>query len=107
MIPRWWNRPLQTFRGTPQSLGCSPATPNRLGPKSPRVTNANHEIDNMHKFSSGLIGLFLNFSQSTNGFGNLDHTLTKRGLGELARLKNVYCNQQNQQPPKVEAKGYL
>ena len=51
LIPRRRNRPLQTFRGTPQSLGCSPAMPRRLGPKSPRVTNANHEIDNMHKCS--------------------------------------------------------
>jgi hypothetical protein len=38
-------KPLQTSRGTPQSLGCSPAMPSHLGPKSPRVTNANHEID--------------------------------------------------------------
>ena len=43
--------PLQTFHGTPQSLGCSLATPSHLGPKSPWVTNANHEIDNMHKCS--------------------------------------------------------
>ena len=50
----------------PQSLGCSSTTPSRLGPKSPRVTNANHEIDNMHKCSSGWISLFLNFSQPTN-----------------------------------------
>ena len=42
---------LQTSRGTPQSLGCSPATPSRLESKSPRVTNANHKIDNMHKCS--------------------------------------------------------
>ena len=37
--------PLQTFLGTPQALGCSPATPSRLGPKSPRVAKANHEIN--------------------------------------------------------------
>ena len=49
------------FPKQPQSLGCSPATPSHLGPKSPRVTNANHEIDNMHKCSSG--GL-LSFSNS-------------------------------------------
>ena len=53
------------FPKQPQSLGCSPATPSRLGPKSPRVTNANHEIDNMHKCSSGWIALFLNFTQPT------------------------------------------
>ena len=81
--------------------------PSCLGPKSPRVTNANHEIDNMHKFSSGLIGLFLNFSQSTNGFGNLDHTLTKRGFERVGKAKNMLEDQQNQHPPKVEAKGYL
>ena len=56
-------------------------TPSRLGPKSPIVTNANHEIDNMHKCSSGGLLSILNFSQPTNGFGNLDHTLTKRGFG--------------------------
>ena len=54
-------KPLQTFWGTPQCLGCSSVTPSRLGLKSPRVTNANHEIDNMHKCSSG--GL-LSFSNS-------------------------------------------
>ena len=93
--------------GTPQSLRCSPAMPNSLGPKSPRVTNANHEIDNMHKCSSGWIALFLNFTQPTIWFGKFDQSLTKRGLGELARLKNVYVYQQNQQPPKVEVWGYL
>ena len=67
--------------------------PSHLELKSPRVTNANHEIDNMHKFSSGLIGLFLNFSQSTNGFGNLDHTLTKRGFERVGKAqKRVYVS---------------
>ena len=37
--------PKQTFRGIPQALGCSLVTPSCLRPKSPRVTNANHEID--------------------------------------------------------------
>ena len=37
--------PVQTSQGTPQALGCSLATPSRLGPKNPRVTNANHEIN--------------------------------------------------------------
>ena len=36
----------------------------------------------------------------------ITHSL-REGLGELARLKNVYVYQQNQQPPKVEAWGYL
>ena len=57
----------------------------------------------MHKCSSGWIALFLNFSQPTNGFGNLDHTLTKRGFGRVGKAQNVYVYQQNQQPPKVEA----
>ena len=61
--------------------------PNCLGPKSPRVTNANHEIDNMHKCSSRWIALFLNFSQPTNGFGNLDNTLTKRGFGRVVKAQ--------------------
>ena len=47
----------------------------------------NHEIDNMHKCSSGWIALFLNFSQPTNGFGNLDHTLTKRGFGRVGKAQ--------------------
>ena len=87
LIPRRRNWPLQTLRGMPQSLGCSPAMPSRLGPKSPRVTNANHEIDNMHKCSSGWIAIFLNFSQPTNWFGNLDHTLTKRGFVRVGNAK--------------------
>jgi len=48
--------PLQTSRGTPQSLGCSLAMPSRLGPKSLRVTSANHEID---KYAQVLKGGFL------------------------------------------------
>ena len=32
----------------------------------------------------------------------MNHSL-REGLGELARLKNMSLNQQNQQPPKVEA----
>ena len=91
LISRRRNRPLQTFWGTPQSLGCSLAMPNRLGPKSPRVTNANHEIDNMHKCSSGWIALFFNFSQPTNWFGNLDHTLTKRGFGRVGKAQKRVC----------------
>ena len=61
--------------------------PSHLGPKSPRVTNANHEIDNMHKCSSGWVAHFLNFSQPTNGFGNLDHILTKRGFGRVGKAQ--------------------
>ena len=34
----------------------------------------------------------------------ITHSL-REGLGELARLKNMYVYQQNQQPPKVEAWG--
>jgi len=61
--------------------------PSRLGPKSPRVTNANHKIDNMHKCSSGGLLSILNFSQLTNGFGNLDHTLTKRGFRRVGKAQ--------------------
>ena len=62
-------------------------TPSLLGPKSPRVTNANHKIDNMHKCSSGGLLSILNFSQPTNGFGNLDHTLTKRGFERVGKAQ--------------------
>ena len=92
LIPRQRNWSIQTFRGTLQSLGCSPVTPNHLGPRSPRVTNANHERDNIHKCSSGWIALFLKFIEPTIWFGKFDQSLTKRGLGELARLKNVYVS---------------
>ena len=34
----------------------------------------------------------------------ITHSL-REGLGELAKLKNVLGDQQNQQPPKVEAWG--
>jgi hypothetical protein len=59
--------------------------PSHLGPKSPRVTNVNHEIDNIHRCSSGGLLSILNFSQPTNGFGKLDHTLTKRGLESVLK----------------------
>ena len=36
----------------------------------------------------------------------MNHSL-REGLGELAKLKNVLEDQQNQQPPKVEAWEYL
>ena len=78
---------ITNFPKQPQSLGCSPATPSRLGPKSPRVTNANHEIDNMHKCASGGFLSILNLSQPTNWFGNLDHTLTKRGFGRVGKAQ--------------------
>ena len=82
--------------------------PNRLELKSPRVTNANQEIDNMHKCSSGWIALFFKFSLNRQmDFAIwITHSL-REGLEELARLKNVYVYQQNQQPPKVEVWGYL
>ena len=57
--------PLQTSRGTPQALGCSPATPSRLGPKSPRVTNANHEIDKYAQVLKGGLLSSLNLTQPT------------------------------------------
>jgi len=47
----------------------------------------NHDIDNMHKCSSGWIALFFNFSQPTNGFSNLDHTVTKRGFRRVGKAK--------------------
>ena len=61
--------------------------PSHLGPKNPRVINANNEIDNMYKCSSGGLLSILNFSQPTNGFGNLDHTLTKRGFGRVGKAQ--------------------
>ena len=36
----------------------------------------------------------------------ITHSL-REGLGELAKLKNMLEDQQNQQPPKVEVWGYL
>ena len=82
--------------------------PSCLGPKSPRVTNVNHEIDNMHNCSSGWTALFFEFSlnpQMDLAIG-MNHSLRK-GWRVFARLKNVLEDQQNQQPSKVEAKGYL
>ena len=75
--------------------------PSHLGPKSLRVTNANHEIDNMHKCSSGWIALFFKFTLNPQmDFAIwITHSL-REGFGELARLKNVL---EDQQPPKVEA----
>ena len=52
--------------------------------------------------------LALNFKFSLNPLMDLAIWIThslREGLGELARLKNMYYNQQNQQPPKVEAWG--
>ena len=33
----------------------------------------------------------LNFSQPTNGFGNLDHLLTKRGLESVCKAQKHVC----------------
>ena len=57
--------PVQTSQGTPQALGCSLATPSRLGPKNPRVTNANHEIDRYAQVFKGGLLSNLNFTQPT------------------------------------------
>ena len=61
--------------------------PNCLGLKSPRVTNANHEIDNMHKCLSGGLLSFSTFTQPTILFCKLDQSLIKRGFGRVGKAK--------------------
>jgi hypothetical protein len=56
---------LQTFRGTPQAIGCSQLTPRHLGPKSPRVTNVNHEINKYAQVLKGGLLSILNLTQPT------------------------------------------
>jgi len=85
--------PLQTFWGTPQALGCSPTTPSRLGPKSPRVTNANHEIDNMHKCSRVACSqIWISLNPQVE-FCKSDQSLTKRGLESVLKAhKHVWMS---------------
>jgi hypothetical protein len=79
--------PVQTSRGTPQALGCSPATPSHLGPKSPRVTNANHEIDkNAQVLKGGLLLIWISLNPQ-DGFCNLDQSPTKKGLESVLKVQ--------------------
>ena len=45
----------------------------------------------MHKCSSGGLLSILNFSQPTNRFGNLDQSLTKRGLESVCKFQKRIC----------------
>ena len=83
-------KPLQTSWGTPQSLGCSLTTPSCLGPKSPRVTNANHEIDKYAQvFKDGLLSI-LNLTQPKRWILQVwnNHSL-REGWRVFSRLKNM------------------
>ena len=73
--------PLQTFRGTLQALGCSPAMPSHLGPKSSRVTNANH------KWSRVACSQFESHSTHKMDFASLNQSLTKRGLESVLKAQ--------------------
>ena len=62
-------------------------TPSRVGPKSPRVANANHEINKYAQvLKDGLLSI-LNLTQPKDGFCNLDQSLTKRGLESVLKAK--------------------
>ena len=96
------------FPKQPQSLGCSPAMPSRLGPKSPRVTNANHEIDNMHKCSSGgLFSFSISLLTHKMDFASLNQSLTKRELESVLKAQKCVWMSVESAASKVVAKGYL
>ena len=60
--------------------------PSHLGPKSPRVTNANHEIDKYAQVLKGGLLSILNLTQPTRWilqFGSL----TKRGLESVLKAQ--------------------
>ena len=84
-------KPLQTSRGTPQALGCSLAMSSRLGLKSPRITNANHEIDKYAQVLKGGLLLILNLTQPTRWILQvwINHSL-REGWRVFSRLKNVW-----------------
>ena len=77
--------------------------PSHLGPKSPRVTNANHEIRQYAQVLKWWLALLFKFSLNPQmDFAIwITHSL-REGLGELAKLKNVL---EDRQPPNVEAWG--
>ena len=61
----------------------------------------------MHKYSRVVCSQFESHLTHKMDFASLNQSLTKRGLESVLKAKNVRECQQNQQPPKVEAKGYL
>ena len=61
----------------------------------------------MHKCSRVACSKFESHSTHKMDFASLNQSLTKRGLESVLKDKNVSESQQNQQPPKIEAWGYL
>ena len=60
--------------------------PSRLGPKSPRVTNANHEINKYAQVLKGGLLSILNLTQPTRFF-KLDQSLTKRRFESVLKAQ--------------------
>jgi hypothetical protein len=53
------------FEAHHKAIGCSQLMPRHLGPKSPRVTNANHEINKYAQVLKGGLLSILNLTQPT------------------------------------------
>jgi hypothetical protein len=87
---------LQTSQGTPQSIGCSLATPSRLGPKSPRVTKCKSRDWQICKSVQGWLALnFESHSTYKIDFAIwINHSL-REVWRVFSRLRNMYGSQQN------------
>jgi len=82
--------------------------PSRLGPKSSRVTNANHEIDKyMHKRSMVACSQFRISLNPQVGFCKLDHTVTKRGLESVLKAQKHIWEPVESAASKGGGLGYL
>ena len=77
------------FRGTPQSLGCSPATPSHLGPKNPRVINANHENRQYAQVLKVACSLKLNLTQIHTLILQIGSPLTKKGFEGVRTAQKI------------------
>jgi hypothetical protein len=62
---------------------------------------------NMHKCSRVVCSQFESHSTHKMDSVSLNQSITKRGLESVFKAQNMYESQQNQQPPKMEANGYL
>jgi hypothetical protein len=81
--------PVQTNPWQPQALGCSPATPSRLGPKDPRVTNANHENRQYAQVLKVACSLILNLTQIHTLILQVESPLTKRGWERVRSAQKI------------------
>ena len=89
-------KPLQTFRGTPQSLGCSPVTPSPYRTKDSKSNKCKSWDWQYAQVLKWWLALFFEFSLNPqkNWAIWMNHSL-RECWRMFARLKNVLEDQQN------------